>query len=45
MRQSETPLFDQLVLHNKKNPISLHVPGHKYGKLFFEKNNPIFMKY
>ena len=42
MRQSETPLFDQLVLHNKKNPISLHVPGHKYGKLFFDEKQSYF---
>ena len=42
MRQSETPLFDQLVLHNKKNPISLHVPGHKYGKLFLDEETILF---
>nr|WP_295975403.1 aminotransferase class V-fold PLP-dependent enzyme [uncultured Bacillus sp.] len=33
MDQHSTPLWDQLILHNKKNPISLHVPGHKYGAL------------
>lgn len=42
MRQTETPLFDQLVLHNKKDPISLHVPGHKYGKLFFDEKQSYF---
>lgn len=42
MRQCETPLFDQLVLHNKKNPISLHVPGHKYGKLFMDDKQSYF---
>ncbi|MBB6447497.1 aminotransferase class I/II-fold pyridoxal phosphate-dependent enzyme [Bacillus benzoevorans] len=33
MDQYKTPLLDQLILHHKKNPISLHVPGHKYGRL------------
>ncbi len=42
MRQSETPLYDQLVLHNKKKSISLHVPGHKSGKVFFEQKQFYF---
>ncbi|WP_141434157.1 aminotransferase class I/II-fold pyridoxal phosphate-dependent enzyme [Bacillus sp. 03113] len=33
MYQFSTPLFDQLLLHTKKKPISLHVPGHKDGHL------------
>lgn len=33
MNQEKTPLLDQLILHYKKTPISLHVPGHKYGRL------------
>lgn len=33
MDQHKTPLLEQLILHHKKNPISLHVPGHKYGRL------------
>jgi arginine/lysine/ornithine decarboxylase len=32
--QIRTPLLDQLLLHNQKQPISFHVPGHKYGELF-----------
>ena len=27
-----TPLFNALLEHNKKNPISFHVPGHKNGQ-------------
>ena len=42
MHQFETPLFDQLILHNGKKPISLHVPGHKYGKLFMEQKQSYF---
>lgn len=33
MKQDRTPLLDQLIYHHKNNPISLHVPGHKYGRL------------
>jgi len=33
MDQNKTPLLDQLIFHHKKNPLSLHVPGHKYGRL------------
>ncbi|PLR80279.1 arginine decarboxylase [Bacillus canaveralius] len=34
MDQKETPLLEALVRHSEKKPISLHVPGHKYGSLF-----------
>ncbi len=34
MNQSKTPLYNQLILHSEKHPISLHVPGHKYGDIF-----------
>lgn len=30
----ETPLIEALKRHQKKNPISLHVPGHKNGQIF-----------
>jgi arginine/lysine/ornithine decarboxylase len=33
MNQERTPLFDQLKKHAIQNPISFHVPGHKYGEL------------
>lgn len=38
MKQKQTPLFEQLLLHRKANPISLHVPGHKYGRLLGQPN-------
>ena len=31
INQKETPLYTTLINHFKKNPISGHVPGHKYG--------------
>lgn len=31
MEQARTPLYTQLLLHNEKQSISLHVPGHKNG--------------
>ncbi|MBP2242561.1 arginine/lysine/ornithine decarboxylase [Cytobacillus eiseniae] len=33
MNQNSVPLFKQLKRHTEKNPISFHVPGHKYGEL------------
>ncbi|WP_413304853.1 aminotransferase class I/II-fold pyridoxal phosphate-dependent enzyme [Bacillus sp. 1P10SD] len=30
-KQMDTPLFKALMEHNKKDPISFHVPGHKSG--------------
>lgn len=33
MDQTLTPLYNQLIKHHLKNPISLHVPGHKNGKI------------
>ncbi|MGM9987028.1 MAG: aminotransferase class I/II-fold pyridoxal phosphate-dependent enzyme [Bacillaceae bacterium] len=32
----EIPLLDALKKHEAKNPISFHVPGHKYGQLWNE---------
>ncbi|MBM7655778.1 aminotransferase class I/II-fold pyridoxal phosphate-dependent enzyme [Neobacillus cucumis] len=31
--QLQTPLYNALREHNGKNPVSFHVPGHKYGLL------------
>ncbi|WP_246945982.1 aminotransferase class I/II-fold pyridoxal phosphate-dependent enzyme [Bacillus pinisoli] len=42
MNQEKTPLFDALLTHIKKRPISLHVPGHKNGQVFPEKGLPYF---
>jgi arginine/lysine/ornithine decarboxylase len=42
MKQARTPLFDQLRKHIKGNPISFHVPGHKFGDVFSEKGQPFF---
>ncbi len=33
MNQKKTPLFDKLKEHASQGPLSLHVPGHKYGGL------------
>lgn len=33
MDQNRTPILERLIKHSKKNPISFHVPGHKYGNL------------
>lgn len=42
MKQQSTPLYNQLLKHIQKNPISFHVPGHKYGKIFNEKDYSYF---
>ncbi|UTR12421.1 aminotransferase class V-fold PLP-dependent enzyme [Evansella sp. LMS18] len=34
MNQKYTPLFNQLVAHIERNPVSFHVPGHKNGTVF-----------
>jgi arginine/lysine/ornithine decarboxylase len=36
MDQRKTPLYDALLQHEKKQPISFHVPGHKNGLIFNE---------
>jgi arginine/lysine/ornithine decarboxylase len=33
MNQKRIPLFEKLKKHAEKNPVSFHVPGHKYGML------------
>ncbi|MDR7240332.1 aminotransferase class I/II-fold pyridoxal phosphate-dependent enzyme [Neobacillus drentensis] len=40
--QLKTPLYDVLVDHVKKNPISFHVPGHKYGQINQHQANRYF---
>jgi arginine/lysine/ornithine decarboxylase len=42
MNQDKTPLYDALVGHNKKGPLSLHVPGHKNGLIY--EDNPYFQR-
>jgi arginine/lysine/ornithine decarboxylase len=32
--QLKTPLYQALVEHARKKPVSFHVPGHKYGSIF-----------
>ncbi|MHC5280816.1 aminotransferase class I/II-fold pyridoxal phosphate-dependent enzyme [Listeria kieliensis] len=34
INQEETPLLQAIEQHIKKNPVSLHVPGHKNGALY-----------
>jgi arginine/lysine/ornithine decarboxylase len=36
MDQRKAPLYEGLINHLRKNPISFHVPGHKYGTVFPE---------
>ncbi|WP_243292599.1 aminotransferase class I/II-fold pyridoxal phosphate-dependent enzyme [Bacillus sp. FJAT-47783] len=38
----DTPLYDALLRHIQRNPISFHVPGHKNGTFFHEKGHPFF---
>jgi arginine/lysine/ornithine decarboxylase len=37
-----TPIFDKLVAHHNKKPISFHVPGHKNGSFFAKKGASFF---
>ncbi len=34
---NETPLYTLLCEHTSRQPISFHVPGHKYGAVFYEE--------
>lgn len=34
MNQLKVPIYDALTKHIEKDPISFHVPGHKYGQVF-----------
>lgn len=42
MDQLSTPLYDALMTHIGKKPISYHVPGHKNGLVFNTKADPLF---
>ncbi|RDU34821.1 arginine decarboxylase [Neobacillus piezotolerans] len=33
MNQQNSPIYNALMEHAKKNPVSFHVPGHKYGSV------------
>ncbi|WP_284036731.1 aminotransferase class I/II-fold pyridoxal phosphate-dependent enzyme [Neobacillus sp. 114] len=33
-KQMKTPLYDALMKHEIRKPVSFHVPGHKYGLIF-----------
>lgn len=44
MDQTKTPLYDRLVSHVKKKPVSLHVPGHKYGLIHENGVNNFFQE-
>src|SRR5690606_34080780 len=41
-KQLSTPLYDALTEFARKNPISMHVPGHKNGHLFPDKALGLF---
>jgi arginine decarboxylase len=32
VKKEQAPLFDAMIAHNRNNPVSLHVPGHKSGQ-------------
>ncbi|MGE7880008.1 aminotransferase class I/II-fold pyridoxal phosphate-dependent enzyme [Peribacillus muralis] len=42
MNQLQTPLFDAMSAFYKNKPISLHVPGHKNGRVFNEKGQKLY---
>lgn len=42
MDHSQTPLYQALIKHSGQRPISLHVPGHKYGQLFPSLGNEVY---
>ncbi|MFJ7756163.1 aminotransferase class I/II-fold pyridoxal phosphate-dependent enzyme [Peribacillus muralis] len=42
MNQLQTPLFDAMSAFYKNEPISLHVPGHKNGRVFSEKGQALY---
>ena len=37
MEQHKIPLMDTLIKHSRKDPISFHVPGHKYGGVWLDE--------
>ncbi|GGF35958.1 lysine decarboxylase [Halobacillus andaensis] len=38
----KTPLYDRLIEHTKRDPLSFHVPGHKFGEVFPSKGKRTF---
>ena len=44
MDQKRIPLLEQLIGHFENNPISFHVPGHKYGELFSTSGKKYFQE-
>ena len=42
MDQTKTPLYTLLCEHASKQPVSFHVPGHKYGAVFHEGAHSLF---
>lgn len=43
--QSKIPLYQALVNHLCQNPISFHVPGHKYGQVFSTTDKEVFQSF
>ncbi|MFC7061740.1 aminotransferase class I/II-fold pyridoxal phosphate-dependent enzyme [Halobacillus seohaensis] len=41
-QQNKTPLYDKLIQHGKKQPISFHVPGHKFGDVFSSRGEKAY---
>jgi lysine decarboxylase len=42
MDQQKTPVYSRLKEHWETNPVSGHVPGHKYGRVLPEKGQAYF---
>ncbi|WHY67157.1 aminotransferase class I/II-fold pyridoxal phosphate-dependent enzyme [Neobacillus sp. SuZ13] len=42
--QSKIPLYDALIQHINKRPVSFHVPGHKYGEVLQPEAHRYFQK-
>lgn len=42
MNQNHTPLYDALIKHKTRKPISFHVPGHKNGEVFPKDVHQVF---
>jgi arginine/lysine/ornithine decarboxylase len=42
MNQLKKPLCEALFAHQQNNPISFHVPGHKYGRVFQKTEGTYF---
>lgn len=40
--QWKTPLYEALMKHINKKPVSFHVPGHKYGRIMQTEANALF---